>query len=84
MSSVSDEDRTVLNEICSDLGKIQKLLTAINNDKNKLSHTLECNKVEKNNAGSDYNTALAPYTNQVSRLSRFLVCLLSDQCIMHN
>ena len=46
MSSVSDEDRTVLNEICSDLGKIQKLLAAINNDKNKLSHTLECNKVE--------------------------------------
>ena len=46
MSSVSDEDRTVLNEICSDLGKIQKLLTAINTDKNKLSHTLECNKVE--------------------------------------
>lgn len=45
ISSVSDEDKTVLNQICTDMGKIQKLLAAISNDQNKLSHTLECNKV---------------------------------------
>lgn len=45
ISSILDEDRTVLNEICTDLGKSQKLLIAVNTEKEKLAYTLACNKV---------------------------------------
>ena len=45
VSAVADEDRTILNDITSGLGSIQKVVTTLQREKHRLLHELECDKV---------------------------------------
>ena len=45
ISTVSDEDRTVLNDIATGLGSIQKLVATLKKERHRLRHELECDKV---------------------------------------